>query len=149
MLENSDSVFESALLMVDSRRYTQLVNAAGITLVYFLAGKIGLHFALVHPRSSAIWAPSGISLAACLLFGSSIWPAIWAGAFLVNATTYGSIATSAAIATGNTAEALTGMYLVGRFAHGQYSFSRTADTFSFVLFAAVISTTVSATVGIT
>jgi integral membrane sensor domain MASE1 len=85
-------------------------------------------------------------LAACLLFGSWIWPAIWAGAFLVNATTYGSFATSVGIAIGNTAE---GAYLVRRCARCQDAFNRTADTFRFVLLAAALSTTVSATIGVT
>jgi PAS domain S-box-containing protein len=128
---------------------TRLAIAAGVTIAYFVTGKIGLRFALVHPSASAIWAPSGISLAACLLFGSEIWPAIFAGAFLVNATTFGSIATSFGIAIGNTSEALIGTFLVRRFAGGQEVFNRSPDTFRFVLLAAVLSTTVSATAGVT
>jgi integral membrane sensor domain MASE1 len=149
MLENSGSVLPHELLRFESQTYTRLAMAAGVTIVYFLTGKLGLRFALIHPSASAIWAPSGIALAACLLFGSWIWLAILAGAFLVNVTTYGSVATSIGIAIGNTAEALIGAYLVRRFAHGQDAFSRTADTFSFVLVAAVLSTTVSATIGVT
>jgi PAS domain S-box-containing protein len=127
---------------------SRLAIAAGVTIAYFIFGKLGLHFATIHPSASAIWAPSGISLATCLLFGSWIWPAIWTGAFLVNATTYGSIATSVGIAIGNTAEALTGAYLVRRFASGQDAFNRTPDTFRFILLAAGLSTMISATSGV-
>src|SRR6266446_8011488 len=93
-------------------RTSALVIAAGLIVAYFLSGKLGLHFATVHPSATAIWAPTGISLAACLLFGSWVWPSIFAGAFLVNVTTAGSVATSLAIAAGNTLEALTAAYLV-------------------------------------
>jgi PAS domain S-box-containing protein len=147
--ENSDSVLPWRLLRIESQTYTRMTITAVVLVAYFFTAKLGLSFASVEPNATAIWAPSGLSLAACLLFGSWIWPAIWAGAFLVNATTYGSIATSIAIAIGNTAEALTGAYLVRRFAHGRHAFNRTTEAFRFVLFAAVLSTTVSATVGVT
>jgi integral membrane sensor domain MASE1 len=130
-------------------RTSSLVIATGLIVAYFFCGKLGLHFATVNPSATAVWAPSGISLAACLLFGSWVWPAVLAGAFLVNVTTYGSIATSLAIAAGNTLEALTAAYLVRRFARGPDVFELTADTFRFVFFAAVLSTTVSATIGVT
>ncbi len=40
-----------------------------------------------------------------LLLGYRVWSAILVGAFLVNVTTAGNLATSFAIATGNTIEA--------------------------------------------
>jgi PAS domain S-box-containing protein len=145
---NGDSSLQSALSRVAFRRPERLAIAAGVTIVYFVSGRVGLHFATVHPSATAIWAPSGIALAACLLFGSWIWSAIFVGAFLVNVTTYGSLATSIAIGIGNTGEALIGAYLVRRFARGLDLFERTKDTFRFVLFAAIISTPVSATIGV-
>jgi PAS domain S-box-containing protein len=121
----------------------------GLLAAYLITGKLGLRFALINPSASAVWAPSGIALAACLIFGSRIWPAIFIGAFLVNITTYGSVATSIAIAMGNTSEALVAAYLVRRFARGIDVFGLTSDTFRFVFCAAVLSTTVSATIGVT
>jgi len=58
--------------------------------------------------------PSGIALAAILLFGYRIWPAIMAGAFLANlATVNETIATAGGIAVGNTLEAVLGGLLMG------------------------------------
>src|SRR5205823_1155855 len=71
---------------------------------YVLAAKIGLAFASVNPSVTAIWPPTGIALAALLLLGFDVWPAIFAGAFVANLTTAGSIATSLGIAAGNTLE---------------------------------------------
>src|SRR5258706_391968 len=73
-----------------------------LCLVYFLAGKGGLKLAFVHANASAVWAPTGIALAAFLLLGYRVWPGIALGAFLVNITTAGSVATSLGIAAGNT-----------------------------------------------
>ena len=95
-----------------------------LTAVYFAAGKLGLSFATINSSASAVWPPTGIALAAFLLFGNRVWPAIFAGAFLVNATTAGTVFTSIGIAAGNTAEGLVGAYLVTRYASGAACFER-------------------------
>ena len=62
---------------------------------YFLAGKLALqHFAFVHASASPVWPPAGIALAAFLLLGPGVWPAIFVAAFLVNVTTSGAVLTS-------------------------------------------------------
>src|SRR5439155_20477500 len=94
------------------------------------------------------WRPAGPTLAAFLLAGYEVWPAILLGAFLVNVTTAGSVATSAAIAAGNTVEGLVGAYLVNRFARGQRACERARDVFKLAGLAALLSTAVSATAGV-
>jgi diguanylate cyclase (GGDEF)-like protein len=121
----------------------------GLTAVYFAAGKFGLDLASVHPSASAVWPPSGIALSALLILGYEVWPAVFMGAFLVNLTTFGSPLTSVGIALGNTLEGLVGAYLVNRFANGSQAFARTRDIFRFTALAALASTTLSATIGIT
>lgn len=121
-----------------------LVGAA-----YFLAGKLGLSLAFVHPSATPVWPPTGIALAVLLRLGIQAWPGIFAGAFLVNLTTAGTFATSLGIASGNTLEGLIGAYLVRRFAQGDRAFDRAPDVFRFAILAGVISTAVSATVGVT
>ena len=128
------------------RRY--VVSLAAVFGLYVLAGKVGLSLASVHASVSAVWPPTGIALAALLMLGYRGWPAIFAGAFVVNATTAGSLATSSGIAAGNTLEALLGAYLVNRFAGGARVFDRAPDVFKFVGLAALLSTTLSATVGV-
>jgi len=120
-----------------------------LAAAYFATGKLGLHLALVHPSATPVWAPSGIALASLLSFGYGAWPAIFGAAFLVNLTTAGSVATSFGIAAGNTLEALAGAYLVNRFAGGWHAFDRAQHTFKFTLLAGVLSTMVSATIGVT
>lgn len=120
-----------------------------LAAVYFAAGKLGLMLAFVHPSSTPVWAPAGIALAAFLLFGYRVWPAIAVAAFFVNLTTAGSVLTSLAIAAGNTLEGLAGAWLVRRFARGARAFERAQDIFKFAVLAGMLSTTISATLGVT
>ena len=120
---------------------------AALTGLYVLAGKLGLHFAFVHASATAVWPPTGIALAAFLLFGPRVWPAVAVGAFLVNVTTAGSVATSLGVAAGNTLEGLLGAWLVNRFAHGRFAFERAQDIFAFAV-AVVPGAVVSATMGV-
>src|SRR5213594_1315636 len=133
---------------MQSRRFPPLPVIGTVTGVYFIAGKLGLSLAFLNASASPVWPPAGIALAVLLLFGYRIWPAIFVGAFLVNATTAGNVATSLAIATGNTLEAVSGAWLVNRFADGTSVFDRPQGVFKFAL-AAVVSTIVSPIFGVT
>jgi PAS domain S-box-containing protein len=115
-----------------------------------LAGKIGLTLAVLNSSATAVWPPTGIALAAVLILGPRrAWPGIFVGAFVANQMTAGSWLTSLAIACGNTGEALVGGYLVNRFAGGCTGFVRPGNLFLFAALSGVLSTTVSATVGVT
>lgn len=114
-----------------------------------MAGKFGLRLAFAHPSATAVWPATGIALAAFLLLGYRVWPAILVGAFLVNITTAGSTATSIGIAIGNTLEGLVGAYLINRFAGGRNAFDRPQDILKFAGLAGMLSTTVSPTFGVT
>jgi PAS domain S-box-containing protein len=128
------------------RTLTAILVLAGC---YFCAGKLGLSWAYVHASASAIWPASGLALAALLLWGAKLWPGIFLGAFLVNITTEGSLATTISIAAGNTLEALVGTWGINRFANGARVFERARNTFKFVWIAAILSTVISATFGVT
>jgi signal transduction histidine kinase/CheY-like chemotaxis protein len=131
-----------------SRRFRTLLIAGIFAVLYFVAGKLSLKLAFLHASASPVWPPAGIALAALLLFGIRLWPAIFIGAFLVNLTTAGNVFTSLGIATGNTLEAVTGAWLIQRFAGGLRVFERAYDVFKFAL-AAALSALVSPTIGLT
>ena len=98
-----------------------------LTAVYFLAGRLGLSFAFVNASASAVWPPTGIAVAALLMYAMRTWPAVTVGAFLVNLSTSGAMAASAVIAFGNTLEALAAAWLVSRYANGIAAFDRTPN----------------------
>jgi signal transduction histidine kinase len=121
----------------------------GLAGVYFAAGKLGLALASIHASASPVWAPTGIALAAALILGYRVWPAIFIGAFLVNYTNDGVWLTSIGIAMGNTLEAMVGAFLASRFARGTSAFDRASDTFRFALLGGFAAAVVSATIGVT
>src|SRR5437667_294297 len=120
----------------------------GLAAVYYVAAKLGLRFAYINSSVTTIWPPAGIALAAFVLLGYGVWPAIFAGAFFANMTTTGSVFPSVGIAVGNTMEGLLAAYLVNRFARGGRVFDRVRDIIRFTLLAAIVSTALAATVGV-
>ncbi|PYJ80849.1 MAG: hypothetical protein DME73_08625, partial [Verrucomicrobia bacterium] len=132
---------------MNARKIPTLPAISVLTLIYLIAGKLSLHLAFVHKSASPVWPPAGIALAALLVLGFRVWPAIFVGAFLVNLTTVGNIFTSFGIASGNTLEAICGAWLVNRFAGGPRVFDRPQGVFTFAL-AALISSAVAPTAGV-
>jgi CheY-like chemotaxis protein len=119
-----------------------------LVVIYFLAAKLGLQFAFFHASASAVWPPTGIALAAVLLFGVQVWPAIFVGAFLANLGIAGDIGSSLGIAAGNALEAIVGGLLVERHANGMRAFDRAQDYLRFVVLGGLVATTISATIGV-
>ena len=125
------------------------VEVAFLAAVYFGAAKLGLTMAFVAEQVTAVWPPTGIALAALLLFGSRAWPGIALGAFLANATANAPLGTAAGIALGNTLEALLGAWLLRRLVGFDKALERVQDVLGLVVLAAGVSTMVSATIGAT
>lgn len=135
--------------MKQSRSIRRAALLVGVAAAYYLGAKLGLRFAFINASVTSVWPPTGIALAAFVLFGYRIWPAVFAAAFAANLTTAGTAATSLGIAFGNTLEGLAAAYLVNRFARGGRVFDRVPDILRFTLLAGFVATTVSATIGVT
>ncbi len=118
------------------------------TGTYVGAAKLGLKLSVAHGVITPVWAPTGIALAALVLGGLRFWPAIAVGAFIANATSGASPEMAAVIAVGNTLEAVAGAYLLRRVGF-RPSFERVRDVIAFALLAALFSTTLAATNGVT
>jgi integral membrane sensor domain MASE1 len=118
-----------------------------LAAAYFGAAKLGLTMAFVAEQVTAVWPPTGIALAALLLFGYRLWPGIALGAFLANVTANAPLGTAAGIALGNTLEALAGAWLLRRLVGFDNALERVKDVLGLVILAAGLSTMVSATIG--
>ena len=118
-----------------------------ITAIYFLLAKVGLALASLHPSATPIWPPTGVAIAVLLLRGYRVWPAIFIAAFVANATTAGSIATSAAIAVGNTLEGVVACYLANIWSGGRKTFDSPTNVAKFALIS-VAAAAVAATIGV-
>ena len=122
-------------------------HAVLLGAAYFAAGRASLELAMPPGYATAVWPPSGIALAAAVLLGARVWPGIWLGAALVNLTVEANWLAAAAIATGNTLEALAGAALVRRALGVPYRFTRGEGVVKFVAIAAA-SALIAATVAI-
>ena len=118
-----------------------------VGLVYFALAGLGLQLASINPSATPIWPPTGLAIAAILLWGNRIAPAIFIAAFLINQLTAGSIFTSLAIAGGNTLEAVIAGYLVRHWAEGEQVFDTPTGVAKFALIS-LAATLVSATIGV-
>jgi diguanylate cyclase len=125
-----------------------LGRLAIVTAAYFGCAKAGLEFAFANQSVTSVWPPTGLALAAVLIWGYRMWPAVAAGAFLANITTAGPLLTVSGIAAGNTLEAVVGAYLLQRFTGFRPSLERVTDVVALVVYGAALSTTVSATIGV-
>jgi PAS domain S-box-containing protein len=122
-------------------------EACLLAVFYFIAGKLSLAFAIPPGYASPLWAPSGLALAACLLFGPRLWPGVWLGAALVNLTVDQSLVAAVLIGTGNTLEALAGVALVRRWIANPQRLQATEDALKFVAAAglcALVAPTIAA-----
>jgi integral membrane sensor domain MASE1 len=126
---------------------TYLLNLLGIGVVYFVLAKIGLTLASINPSASAIWPATGFALAAALMWGYRVGPAVLVASFAANVTNVGSIYAAMAIALGNTLEALVAAWLINLWCGGRETFATTAGVAKFAL-VCVASTIISATVGV-
>ena len=119
-----------------------------VAAVYYGSAKLGLELAFETRSVTAVWPPTGIALAAVVLWGSRMWPAIALGAFLANSWTGIPLYAVLGITVGNTLEALVGAYLLRRFAGFRPGLERVRDVVALVV-AGALSTTISATLGVT
>ncbi|MEX2119147.1 MAG: MASE1 domain-containing protein [Pirellulales bacterium] len=115
-------------------------------LVYFAVATLGLQLASLQGNVSPVWPTSGLALAAALLWGNRVWPAVALGAFAANALTPIPLAAAASIAAGNTAEALISASILRRWL-APCPFQRAGEALRLVV-AAGLGAAASASVGV-
>ncbi len=133
--------------MTARQRVVEVVQVALLASVYVGVAKASLLLAIPPGYATAVWPPSGIALAALLLFGRRLWPGVWLGAAIVNYAVNESIFAALMIGTGNTLEALAAAAMIRRAIGVPHRFEHGEDVLKFVALAAA-SATVAATVAL-
>ncbi|MDB5809900.1 MAG: sensory transduction histidine kinase [Betaproteobacteria bacterium] len=118
-----------------------------LALVYFALAKLSLAFAVAPGYATAVWPPSGLAVAAALLFGNRIWPGVWLGAAAVNFTVGSSFVAAVAVGSGNTLEALAAATMIRRFMGVPFRFEHGEDVIVFMM-AAALSALIAAGFGV-
>jgi signal transduction histidine kinase len=118
-----------------------------VGIVYFAGAELGLSLATLHQNVTPVWPPTGIAIAALLIFGPRVWPGVFAGALAANLALNLPIASDVGIATGNTLEGILAWYLLQRSKRWDRSFESVRDVMTFIVYAGVLAPLVSATIG--
>jgi len=70
------------------------IETLSIAVIYIFLGEIGTLVAITEGNASAVWPPSGFSLAVMLLLGNRAWFGIFLGAFFSDMLAYSNLLTS-------------------------------------------------------
>jgi integral membrane sensor domain MASE1 len=133
---------------VGTQAARSLTLGGAIALAYLGGAHLGFRLAFIAEQITTVWAPTGIALAALLLGGMRLWPAIWLGAFVANAATTAPFWTAFVVATGNTMEAIVATWALRQIPAFDVMLRRARDVLTFVAIAGLACTTVSATIGV-
>ncbi|HLY27219.1 MAG TPA: MASE1 domain-containing protein [Aggregatilineales bacterium] len=133
-----------------NKSFRYLVKITVVAALYFGAAQLGILLTLLHGADSLFWAPAGFALAALLLLGDNVWPGIALGIIVINALQgqSPSIAYLVTSASAGTLEALLACFLLRRFVDFHVALNRTSDALGLIALGALLSTTVSATIGV-
>jgi len=129
-----------------------------VAIAYYVSGRLGLLLALPPGYATAIWPASGIALACVLRDGPRLWPGIWLGSFLINVWTgldtsglallLRSLALPSLIASGATAQALAGAWLVRRYVGYHNLLVQEFDVVRILALGGPLACLIAATVGV-
>jgi PAS domain S-box-containing protein len=138
----------------DQKFFTAL-NLRGLAkyaLELVIIGAAYFVLAKTYPSAIPVWPPTGVAMAAVLLRGLRVWPAIFVAALatgtpadIIDKT---SILTASANAIGNTLEAVVGGYLINIWCDGSRVFDTPARVAKFTLVSLGPSTMLGATIGV-
>ena len=111
--------------------------------LYVLLGHVGLKLASIEGIVSLLWPPTGLSLAALLIYGPSLWPFVGLGAFVTTLLVANSIVYSLTITICNILQALAGYWLLKK-AGFDTRLERIRDVIALVVLATMTATLISA-----
>jgi PAS domain S-box-containing protein len=137
--------------MIEARRLrgwrSDLIGSIGLGIAYYVAAQLSLRLALVGENITPLWPPTGIALVGFLLYGRRLWPAVAIAAFAVNLPISASAVAAAVTAIGNTLAPVAAATFLRRVGF-RSQLDRLRDAMG-IVFAALGSTLVSATIGAT
>ena len=138
MARFSASGFVTALQPRGVARYAFELVIVGAA--YFVLAQATVTLTSIYSSSTPVWPPSGLALAAVLVCGLRVWPAILAAAFAsgmltsaADPATADSVLPALGAAASSTLEAITGGYLLNIWSQGRRTFDTPAGVVKFAL----------------
>ncbi len=124
-----------------------ILSIIGLGIIYHLAARLGLQMANVQPNTSPVWPPTGIAIAALLLFGIRYWPGIALGVIFGYLFNNNALNISVGLAFGNSLEAIAAAYLLRKITKFHNTLDRIQDVIGLAIWGAA-ATTISASIGV-
>src|SRR5262249_21988108 len=104
-----------------------LARIAALAAAYAVFARSGLSIHAIGGFAALVWAPTGIALAALLIWGRRLWLGVFLGAAVANVWAGAPIPVALGIATGNTLEALFAITALGLIPGFRRSLDRLVD----------------------
>src|SRR6266567_5367595 len=145
---NSTSEIPGPDLLQSRRKRPWTLEFVYVLAACLLAGETGLAAPFTSGNVSPVWPPAGVALAAMLLFGYRIWPAVALGALIVNFFTGVPHLAAVGMALGNTVGPLCGTWFLRKLPRFRPSLTRLRDVLGLGILGGFCGTAVSATVGV-
>ena len=119
--------------------------SVAVAVTYFLGAHLGLSLSLVGENVTPLWPPTGIAVAAFVVVGRWLWPAVAVAALAVNLPLSAGALAAVATAAGNTLAPLVAVLVLEAIGFRR-QLDRQRDALGIVL-AALASTLISALIG--
>jgi signal transduction histidine kinase len=129
-----------------ARALKHLIQLLAVGAIYFFLVRFCLELTSAYPGATAIWPPAAFALAAVVLGGYRVVPAIFAAAYMAHAVSSDETYAVAATAAGNAVEAFAGGFLLNWWAGGRQAFAAPTGIAKFALIAVVVAA-IGASVG--
>lgn len=120
----------------------------GLAVLYIACARIGLAIGAVAGFATLVWPPTGIAIAALLIFGIPIWPGVFIGALIANLTAGAPLVVALGIGTGNTLEAIVAAFLLRRAPGFTLTLESVRAAVALIIVAAIFSTLISSSIGV-
>jgi signal transduction histidine kinase len=133
----------------NERGLAYLFEVAALAAAYVIAARAGLKLNAVSGFATLVWPPSGMALAGLLIAGIRLWPGVFIGATVANILTGAPLLIAGGIGVGNTLEAVLAVYALLSILDFHRSLDRVRDVMALIVLAALASTAVAATIGVT
>ncbi len=128
-------------------RWIDILRILALSLLYFAGARLGLEFASFDGNVSLIWPPSGIALAAVLIYGLRMLPGVVIGACLSAISSSHSLVFVLGQITASMSETLIAIMLLRRIRGFDLSLNRLPDVMGLIGFGAFVSTIIAACLG--
>ncbi|HEY3328131.1 MAG TPA: EAL domain-containing protein [Novimethylophilus sp.] len=128
-------------------RWIDVLRIVALSGLYLAGAQLGLEFAAFGGNVSLIWPPSGIALAAFLIYGLRMWPGVVIGAALSATISSHSPVFALGQIAASLSETLIAVLLLKRIRDFDFSLNRLPDVMGLIGFGALSSTVVAACIG--